>query len=238
MYERFTHQRCAFYWVPASGSEEHRLLTPLLGRDILTGEAVPQIVPEGLTPASWADMTETAAHYGVHATLKAPFETKPGVTDDELREAGRRIAGRFSPIRTTPLELRYIPAGGGFLALTPEKTDAPLQALERACVSEPDSLRAPIGEANIARRGPLPEAQARYLRTWGYHLVFEFFRFHITLSGSIGDPDLLAHVTKWLAGYLAPLTGRPLVIDAVTLCRQASRQDPFVAVERFPFGND
>lgn len=105
-------------------------------------------------------------------------------------------------------------------------------------MSEPDSLRAPIGEADIARRGPLPEAQARYLRTWGYHLVFEFFRFHITLSGSIGDPDLLAHVTKWLAGYLAPLTGRPLVIDAVTLCRQASRQDPFVAVERFPFGND
>ena len=192
MYERFTHQRCAFYWVPAPGSEEHRLLTPLLGRDILTGETVPQIVPEGLDPASWAAMTETAAHYGVHATLKAPFETKPGVTDDDLRAAGRRIAGRFSPIRTTPLELRYIPAGGGFLALTPEKTDAPLQALERACVSEPDSLRAPIGEADIARRGPLPEAQARYLRTWGYHLVFEFFRFHITLSGSFEDPDLLA----------------------------------------------
>lgn len=143
MYERFTHQRCAFYWVPAPGSEEHRLLTPLLGRDILTGETVPQIVPEGLDPASWAAMTETAAHYGVHATLKAPFETKPGVTDDDLRDAGRRIAGRFSPIRTTPLELRYIPAGGGFLALTPAKTDAPLQALERACVSEPDSLRAP-----------------------------------------------------------------------------------------------
>lgn len=165
MYERFTHQRCAFYWVPAPGSEEHRLLTPLLGRDILTGETVPQIVPEGLDPASWAAMTETAAHYGVHATLKAPFETKPGVTDDDLRDAGRRIAGRFSPIRTTPLELRYIPAGGGFLALTPAKTDAPLQALERACVSEPDSLRAPIGEADIARRGPLPEAQVRYLRT-------------------------------------------------------------------------
>ena len=95
MYERFTHQRCAFYWVPAPGSEEHRLLTPLLGRDILTGETVPQIVPEGLDPASWAAMTETAAHYGVHATLKAPFETKPGVTDDDLRDAGRRIAGRF-----------------------------------------------------------------------------------------------------------------------------------------------
>lgn len=238
MYERFTHQRCAFYWVPAPGSEEHRLLTPLLGRDILTGETVPQIVPEGLDPASWAAMTETAAHYGVHATLKAPFETKPGVTDDDLRDAGRRIAGRFSPIRTTPLELRYIPAGEGFLALTPAKTDAPLQALERACVSEPDSLRAPIGEADIARRGPLPEAQARYLRTWGYHLVFEFFRFHITLSGSFEDPDLLARVTKWLAAYLAPLTGRPLVIDAVALCRQPSRRDPFVVVERFPFGND
>ena len=197
MYERFTHQRCAFYWVPAPGSEEHRLLTPLLGRDILTGETVPQIVPEGLDPASWAAMTETAAHYGVHATLKAPFETKPGVTDDDLRDAGRRIAGRFSPIRTTPLELRYIPAGGGFLALTPAKTDAPLQALERACVSEPDSLRAPIGEADIARRGPLPEAQARYLRTWGYHLVFEFFRFHITLSGSFEDPDLLGTLSLW-----------------------------------------
>ena len=193
MYERFTHQRCAFYWVPAPGSEEHRLLTPLLGRDILTGETVPQIVPEGLDPASWAAMTETAAHYGVHATLKAPFETKPGVTDDDLRDAGRRIAGRFSPIRTTPLELRYIPAGGGFLALTPAKTDAPLQALERACVSEPDSLRAPIGEADIARRGPLPEAQARYLRTWGYHLVFEFFRFHIRICSPVsrnGSPRI------------------------------------------------
>ena len=43
---------------------------------------------------------------------------------------------------------------------------------------------------------------------------------------------------KWLAAYLAPLTGRPLVIDAVALCRQPSRRDPFVAVERFPFGND
>ena len=35
-----------------------------------------------------------------------------------------------------------------------------------------------------------------------------------------------------------PLTGRPLVIDAVALCRQPSRRDPFVVVERFPFGND
>ena len=155
------------------------------------------------------------------------------------RDAGRRIAGRFSPIRTTPLELRYIPAGGGFLALTPAKTDAPLQALERACVSEPDSLRAPIGEADIARRGPLPEAQARYPRTWGYHLVFEFFRFHITLSGSFEDRGFCSPVSRNGSPRISPPSrDGPSLSTPWPFCRQPSRRDPFVVVERFPFGND
>jgi len=238
MYESFNQERWAFYWVPSPDSAEHRLLTPLIGRDILTGESVPQIAPDGIDAAAWAKLTETPAHYGVHATLKAPFEPKPGVTADDLKAAGRKLASHFGVFQTRPLTLRYIPAGGGFFALTPEETDAPLQALERACVSEPDSLRAPISDADIARRGELPGAQARYLRTWGYHLVFQFFRFHITISGALPDPAERATVEKGLAAYLAPLIGRPLQMEAVGLCRQASRKDPFVLVERFPFGNN
>ncbi|MFI3270615.1 MAG: phosphonate C-P lyase system protein PhnG [Pseudomonadota bacterium] len=52
----------------------HEVMTPLFGRDGLTGEAVPLCVPQGFTEKEWRSLVKTPAHYGLHATLKAPFE--------------------------------------------------------------------------------------------------------------------------------------------------------------------
>lgn len=230
MYERY-----AFYWIPSPNTEAHRLLTPLLGRDIVTGCAVTQKTPEGVSPEIWRKVTALPAHYGAHATLKAPFELRPGLSESALRESGAEIASRLETFATAPLRLQYFSEGKGFLALTPQIMDQRLHTLERICVSVPDALRAPLSTQDIARRGTLSDTQRRYLLIWGYHKIFEYFTFHITLTSSLADPRLHEMVTQWLAVYLAPLRGKPLCITTIALCGQKTQHDPFVLLESFPF---
>ena len=76
--------RYAVYYAPSAGDALHQAVTPLLGRDALGGLNVPQATPPGVDPVFWKAVTRVSAHYGLHATLKAPFELRHSGMDSQL----------------------------------------------------------------------------------------------------------------------------------------------------------
>ena len=72
------------------------------------------------------------------------------------------------------------------------------------------------------------------LLAWGYPYVFEDFRFHMTLTGSIRDEALRERVLGALREHFAAETG-PHRFDGVAIFRQRDRTQPFDIVQRFAF---
>ncbi len=226
-----TAPRYALYYVPPDDSDLYRLGTALLGRCLVTGRSRPRPAAPGLAADELARLTETPAHYGLHATIVAPFET--AVDEPALLAAVGRLAAAERPFSLPPLTVRAL--DGDFLALTLTRSRPELRALEARWVRETAALRRPLEPADIARRGELPARQAANLRRWGYHLVMEDFTFHITLTGPVAPADQ-ARVRSALAEYLGPALGRAALLGALTLVRQESRTAPFIQLRRYTLG--
>lgn len=181
-------------------------------------------------PAAW---TAGARVYGLHATLKAPFRLAPGRDLDGLRRAVADLAGRLAPVARHDLVLTRL---DGFLALCPPAPHPALSELAQACVAGLDDWRAPLSEADMAKRlkKPLSARQRHLLDQWGYPLTEEQFRFHITLTDRL-DHDDAARAEAALAPLVADAVAEGLTIDAVWLVEQRPGGD-FTALERFPLG--
>ena len=109
-----------------------------------------------------------------------------------------------------------------------------MQALHADCGRAFDRCRAPLSDADLARRrrSPLtPEQDARLL-AWGYPYVFEDFRFHMTLTGSVREPDTAARLMEALHPYFAAQCGMHR-FDSVSVFRQTDRDQPFEVLRRF-----
>ena len=94
--------RYAVYYAPSAGDALHQAVTPLLGRDALGGLNVPQATPPGVDPVFWKAVTRVPAHYGLHATLKAPFELRHSGMDSQLLRSTIKLPWP-TPNRTAPL---------------------------------------------------------------------------------------------------------------------------------------
>jgi putative phosphonate metabolism protein len=162
-----------------------------------------------------AGITATPRKYGLHATMKPPFRLAPGATEAALSDALARFCAAR---RAVPLDALDLAPLGGFLALRPRGDTRALDALAAETVRAFDPFRAPLTEAEIARRrgtGLSPAHEAN-LRDWGYPYVMDAFRFHITLTGPL-PPETRDEVAARLAPLLAPLLPRPFAIDALSL---------------------
>ncbi|MDJ0611741.1 MAG: DUF1045 domain-containing protein [Kiloniellales bacterium] len=187
-----------------------------------------------LEPAYRARITEAPRRYGFHATLKAPFRLAEKDCLDDLRDSLAAFAsGRARP-SAPPLALRRL---GGFLALMPRAPAPEVSALAQACVETFDRFRAEATPEELARRraAGLTTRQDGYLLRWGYPYVAEEFRFHMTLTERL-DAQALAAVEAALESAVVQLEAEPLVIDAVTLFRQAGTAEPFEPLARFVLG--
>lgn len=214
-------RRYAIYYAPREGAFA-RAMAGWLGWDPRAGQAIapPPDLPR--LPAPPADLTRAPRRYGFHGTLKAPFRLAPGLTRADLDAALARLAAQLQPPVLPGLALRPI---DGFLALCPEGDEAPLRAFAAEVVTRLDPLRAPLTEAEIARRNPatLSPRQRDLLAAWGYPHVMEEFRFHLTLTDRL-SPNLAEGVAAALGPWLAPLLPRPFVIEDLCLFAEDAAQ--------------
>jgi hypothetical protein len=133
-----------------------------------------------------------------------------------------------------PLELRVMI---DFIALMPEGPCPELDLLARGCVEEFDRFRAPMTEAERARRldPNLSPRQEELVEEYGYPYVLDQFRFHLTLTGSIAEADW-ARWLKLAGEFWAPVLGRPVTVDGVSVFRAPGLNMEFSQIGFFPFG--
>lgn len=188
-----------------------------LGWDPATGQE-PEALPG--VPHPREALTAAARKYGFHATLKAPFRLTPGKAEADLVNAVAALAAE-TPVALAPA-LR-LAALDGFLALVPEGDASALNALASRVVTALDPLRAPLTEADVARRRPqdLTPRQRAHLDRWGYPYVHEDFAFHMTLTGPLA-PSLRAEVAETLERLLLPLVPQPFAVQDLCLFAEAA----------------
>lgn len=224
--------RYAIYFAPPPGSPLKQFGDAWLGRDPDRDERVPQPVVHAIPPERLHEITAMPRHYGFHATLKAPFVPVPELEADALLGDIEAFAGRHHPIE---VRLKVAPLGD-FLALVPVADVPALDRLAADCVRDFDRYRAPLSPEEQARRKPeqLSEAEQANLERWGYPYVLDRFRFHMTLTGPLDEPErgrVQAILEQALASHLA----QPLRIDQLALFTQTHRVAPFRLVGRYPF---
>lgn len=209
-----TPRRYAIYYLPPQDASWARLATAWLGWDCLAGAmmAPPDV---GLPHDVIRTVTETPRRYGLHATLKPPFRLADGRKEAELIVACATLAKRCKVAKADGLSLARL---GRFFALRPDGDQAGINALASACVTELDAFRASATEAEIAKRRQSnlsPEQDAHLLR-WGYPYVLDQFRFHITLTQRLAEPER-SRVETALQEHLAPLLPHPFEITHISL---------------------
>lgn len=183
-----------------------------LGWDVVAGCAVAQPDLPGI-----AAMTQAPRKYGLHATLKPPFALADERPIDGLRDALAQFAKAQPSVSLDGLRLDRL---GRFLALVPVGDQTRLAALAADCVQHFDMFRAPATDTEVARRRStgLTATQDAHLLRWGYPYVLDQFRFHITLTGSLGD-DQLRLAQDYLQQTL-PALPAPFSIDRIALVGQ------------------
>lgn len=222
-------RRYALYWLPTPGSRLEAFGRAVLGTDNVSG--LPVAHPEGL--GDLAAVTAGARVYGFHATLKAPMRLAPGAAEADLVAAARDLAAAHPPVAVGPLRVAAL---GPFLALVPEAPPPELGLLAAECVAALDPFRAPLTEAERAKRRPerLDARGRALLARWGYPYVFEAFRFHMTLTDALPEADRDSWHRRLSEAYGAA-GPEPLRIDAVSLLIQDG-SEPFRLLARLPFG--
>ncbi|CAN1495033.1 Phn_opern_protn, putative phosphonate metabolism protein [Paracoccaceae bacterium] len=218
-------QRYAVYYAPRDG-DFSTAAAAWLGWDAVAGGAVPQPEVPGISA-----LTAEPRKYGFHGTLKPPFRLAEGVSADDLSEAVADLATRLAPVEMPGLQLVFL---DGFLAMILVGDTAALLDLAAQVVVDLDPLRAPLTEAEIARRRPesLTPRQRELLASYGYPYVLEQFQFHLTLSGRLQDKD--AETLRFAAiRHFDGLSPQPFRLEE--LCLFGEDQDGrFHLLHRYP----
>jgi hypothetical protein len=211
------HARYAIYFTPPPGALAD-LGAAWLGWNSAAGRpAGPLDIPD--LPAPIAEITDAPRRYGLHATLAPPFRSTG--TEDALHAAFTRFCRGTAPVMIASLQ---IAAMGRFLALVPGTAPPALGALAAGAVRAVDPLRAPLSEAELARRRSAsltPDQDANLVR-WGYPYVMSAFRFHITLTGKRPRAELPA-IRDALARHMMPAVPCPFPVDAASLMGEDSQ---------------
>jgi putative phosphonate metabolism protein len=223
--------RYAVYFVPAAESGLYRFGSSVLQYDCYTGRPLPPPDECAADAGIWRKATEEPRRYGFHATLKAPFTPVEGLESAALLGDVESFAASRHPVRVR-LEVGELE---GFLALVPTGPVPALDRLAADCVREFDRHRAPSGKADLERRDldRLSEAERQHLERWGYPYVLDRFRFHMTLTGPVEEPER-GRIKAMLRGALAPHLAEPVAVDNLALFTQTHRVAPFRVVARFP----
>lgn len=230
-----TVPRYALYYAPAADSALWRFGSATLGYDAVAGADVAFAIPPGCEGLDWPEATAEPRRYGFHATLKAPFELADGRSEGALRAFARNYVAGRPPIRLARLAVNAL---GRFVALTPAEPSDDLQRFAFDIVQAFEPFRAPLSQADLARRlqSPLTPAHRAYLEAYGYPYVGDAFRFHMTLTSALPDETVAPVKAALAAAYARAVPAGPVLIDRVAIFRQENRASRFVLLDSIPFG--
>lgn len=226
--------RYAIYFAAGADNGLSRFGAELLGYDAYAGDEV-SFPQEALHVApDWRDITSDPRKYGFHATLKAPINLCSGKTEDELARAMEEFSRKPRIIPQITPVVRSI---GSFVAIVPRDPCPDLQKLAADCVTAFDDFRAPLTPEDRERRNvsALTDVQVMHLDRWGYPYVFEDFRFHMTLTGSL-SPEPRAKILAALQKRFVALDFQSVSVDRLALLRQSDATSNFTVLSDWPLG--
>lgn len=218
-------KRFAIYYAPRDGAFADAAAA-WLGWDARLGNEVAQPDVPNI-----AALTTEPRKYGFHGTIKPPFRLAGRVGLPDLCNAAKQLAANLRVARMPGLRLADL---HGFMALVPEGDTTALQTLAADVVRGLDHFRAPLTEAEIARRRPetLTPRQRELLSLYGYPHVMEEFQFHLTLSGKLNSADAPAQ-HRAAAQHFAGLLPQPFAVQDLCLFGEAL-DGRFHLLHRYP----
>jgi hypothetical protein len=226
--------RYAIDYVPAAETALYRFGAAALGYDAYQGVDCPYL--DGADGGTWPALVREPRVYGFHATMKAPIRLKEGYIERDLVEAFQAFAARQRPFAAGRLVVREL---GSFIAAVPEAPCEPLNVLAASCVSTFDKYRAMMTDQELTRRltPGLSERQIEHLYRWGYPYVFEDFRFHMTLTGSLPVQKRTA-ASRFLCAKFEQLLQAPLLtFDRLVISWQPQPGAPFTVLHQAALGS-
>lgn len=228
-----SNSRFAIYYLQPPGHQLHTLASHWLGYDIHQGKIIDQAesLPEYLRLHQ--NQAGSAALYGFHGTLKAPFRLSERYDVSQLVQGLDQFAAENKAFHCSALRLTSL---GHFLALAPEKACSAMNRLADDCVKRFDPFRAPMSEQEYQKRKPhlLDQRQRDLLEQWGYPYVLEEYRFHMTLSTQL-EQKKLDELQIALQEYLAPALENDIHVDRLYLCCQPAQDENFVVISEHFF---
>jgi len=222
-------ERYAIYFAPALHSPWWQFGTQWLGRDEHLDRPVPQTDVPQMGAQDLQRMTSHPRRYGFHATLKAPFGLRDHYGENDLRARLQALARTLHPLALGPMQATVL---GNFVALVPVAPPEALAALANACVTELDDMRRPLSVADLARRrvDTLDARGLELLHRYGYPLVMERFKFHLSLTGPVTAP-YTQQVLMAVHSSVAQLNANtPLVLDRLCLFVEPASGQPLVRI--------
>ncbi|KZL20694.1 hypothetical protein PsAD2_01182 [Pseudovibrio axinellae] len=225
--------RYSIYFSHPHTAELTQLGSQWLGRSAFCNSALPQPSLREVTRQRLHSLTEEARRYGFHATMKPPFHLAEGKTLEDVKAALHSFAKKTAPFIIEGLAPNLL---GKFLALTPTKRSSELDDLAARCITEFDHLRAPLRTQDMERRrqANLTPEQDAYMQTWGYPYIFEYFRFHMTLSKQLEDESERTALKAAAEDHFKHVTNQPFPISHLALCIEREAGSPFQIIEIAP----
>ena len=224
--------RYAVYYSPEDNSELALYGHQVLGRrgDSKALESAYSDCPDRQLAIA---LSATPAHYGFHATLKAPFHLAVHTNEQQLLDAVEALAHKQSVIPLQTLRPRLL---SEFIALTLTPQPQAVAILAEHCVKQLEPFRASLSQEDILKRKPhqLTEQQRDYLYQYGYPHVLSEFRFHMTLTGQVLPAEHEAHVS-WLTELYDRQVIEVPVLDRLAVFWQPNRETPFLRLAQFAF---
>jgi putative phosphonate metabolism protein len=227
--------RYALYFVPGADSALYRFGSAVLGYDCYSASDIAFTGGVETFSPAWRDIVRDPRVYGFHATLKPPFRLAAGFTEADLMCALPAFAARHPAVPLGNLVVRNV---GSFIALVPEEPRPQLDRFAQACVEEFDRFRAPPTPPERARRmaAGLTARQIENLDRWGYPYVFADFRFHMTLTGSLAQPDRQRALPILQNEFAGIASGGTFSLDRIVVARQGDDTAPFQVIHLAALG--
>jgi len=221
--------RYAIYFVGEPQSEFWTLGSQWLGRCSMNSKIESHLDTNNLDSKLRMKMTQHPRRYGWHATLKAPFRLKDGLSIEFLMDKLKNLASELTVFELPILEVKRL---RNFLALTPVENHDRINQISVAaqtCVEYLHEFSEPLTESEISYRNQsnLSSREQALMKQWGYPYVKELYQFHFTLSDGFDAlsefeiSELTQAAKKWFN------FSQPLQFDRLALFVEESKGQDF-----------